>query len=47
VGRAPPGLHETSGSEEVERWADLARSTDFDGRAVSGMDLAVLKWNSV
>jgi NAD(P)-dependent dehydrogenase (short-subunit alcohol dehydrogenase family) len=33
-------------SEELERWAYLARSTDFDGLAVSDVDHAVLKLNS-
>jgi NAD(P)-dependent dehydrogenase (short-subunit alcohol dehydrogenase family) len=34
-----------SGAEELERWADLARSTDFDGLAVSDVVHAVLKMN--
>jgi hypothetical protein len=35
-----------SGTEELERRADLARSKDFDGLAVSHVDHAVLKLNS-
>jgi NAD(P)-dependent dehydrogenase (short-subunit alcohol dehydrogenase family) len=35
-----------SSAEELERWAHLARSTDFDGLAVSDVDHAVLKLNS-
>jgi hypothetical protein len=35
-----------SGAEELERWADLARSTDVDGLAVSDVDHAVLKLKS-
>jgi hypothetical protein len=35
-----------SGAEELERRADLARSTDFDGLAASDVDPAVLKLNS-
>jgi NAD(P)-dependent dehydrogenase (short-subunit alcohol dehydrogenase family) len=30
-------------SEEVEKWSDLARSTDFDGLVVSDVDHAALK----
>jgi NAD(P)-dependent dehydrogenase (short-subunit alcohol dehydrogenase family) len=33
-------------SDELERWARLAQSTDFDGQAVSDADHAVLKLNS-
>jgi hypothetical protein len=33
-------------SDELERWAHLAKSTDFDGLAVSDADHAVLKLNS-
>jgi hypothetical protein len=35
-----------SNAEELERWVHLARSTDFDGLAVSDVDHAVLKLNS-
>jgi NAD(P)-dependent dehydrogenase (short-subunit alcohol dehydrogenase family) len=35
-----------SSAEELERWAHLTKSTDFDGLAVSDVDHAVLKLNS-
>jgi NAD(P)-dependent dehydrogenase (short-subunit alcohol dehydrogenase family) len=35
-----------SSGEELERWAFLTRSTDFDGLAVSDVDHAVLKLNT-
>jgi hypothetical protein len=52
--RLPPGgdaftvLHRAyaPGTEELDRWADLARSKDFDGLAVSHVDHTVLRLNS-
>jgi hypothetical protein len=32
--------------DELERWAQLTRSTDFDGLAVSDVDHAVLRMTS-